>query len=370
MYAITISNRPIHFTYFIFLCAFFPIPFYSTGKLHYPTDVCGPLFEEELEFWGLDSNQVEPCCWMTYTQVSKWSLPNTKPGNIILHSPTGKGNYVATNTLWLNSKYHLTTPGGRGGVIVRYDWFVKYQPLFGRQSSKTDRSPHLGHEDIHDHFMVSVHAWWMVPNSALIDSKGNLNSKTNIAQSQSYRGSRTMAGLHQSGPLRQLRSDDSYFALAFDIYHQAFHFRSTVRCGKLTQAPSHTSVFPVFPAIPSLVVIGAKLPHMWWDTPVWQAKFLASVLASRTICVRVRSQGHTQAGPPKNSIYLCQASAGQRGNLCVEIASQQIAFYLTIRGEISSDLGCVCECCAKGAEQATSSKLHVHECNFNRIRKT
>uniref|UniRef100_A0A915KJ71 Ion transport domain-containing protein n=1 Tax=Romanomermis culicivorax TaxID=13658 RepID=A0A915KJ71_ROMCU len=38
------------------------------GKLHYPLNVCGPLFEEELEFWGLDSNQVEPCCWMTYTQ--------------------------------------------------------------------------------------------------------------------------------------------------------------------------------------------------------------------------------------------------------------------------------------------------------------
>ena len=36
--------------------------------MHYPTDVCGPLFEEELEFWGLDANQVEPCCWMTYTQ--------------------------------------------------------------------------------------------------------------------------------------------------------------------------------------------------------------------------------------------------------------------------------------------------------------
>ena len=44
--------------------------YYRTGKLHYPTDVCGPLFEEELEYWGLDSNQVEPCCWMTYTQVS------------------------------------------------------------------------------------------------------------------------------------------------------------------------------------------------------------------------------------------------------------------------------------------------------------
>ena len=41
--------------------------YYRTGVLHYPTDVCGPLFEKELEFWGLDANQVEPCCWMTYT---------------------------------------------------------------------------------------------------------------------------------------------------------------------------------------------------------------------------------------------------------------------------------------------------------------
>ncbi len=30
--------------------------------------MCGPLFEAELEFWGLDSNQVEPCCWKTYTK--------------------------------------------------------------------------------------------------------------------------------------------------------------------------------------------------------------------------------------------------------------------------------------------------------------
>lgn len=52
--------------------------YYRTGKLHYPTDVCGPLFEEELEFWGLDSNQVEPCCWMTYTQVY-YSRDNDDP---------------------------------------------------------------------------------------------------------------------------------------------------------------------------------------------------------------------------------------------------------------------------------------------------
>lgn len=42
--------------------------YYRTGKLHYPNNVCGPLFEEELEFWGLDANQVEPCCWKTYTK--------------------------------------------------------------------------------------------------------------------------------------------------------------------------------------------------------------------------------------------------------------------------------------------------------------
>ncbi|KHJ95663.1 K+ channel tetramerization domain protein [Oesophagostomum dentatum] len=38
--------------------------YYRTGKLHYPTDVCGPLFEEELQYWGLDASDTEPCCWM------------------------------------------------------------------------------------------------------------------------------------------------------------------------------------------------------------------------------------------------------------------------------------------------------------------
>jgi hypothetical protein len=64
---------------------------FRTGKLHYPTNVCGPLFEEELEFWGLDSNQVEPCCWSTYsihrdTQVS--GLNFTPKPKAPLHSQT------------------------------------------------------------------------------------------------------------------------------------------------------------------------------------------------------------------------------------------------------------------------------------------
>lgn len=42
--------------------------YYRTGKLHYPTDMCGPMFEEELCFWGIDEKQMEPCCWTTYTK--------------------------------------------------------------------------------------------------------------------------------------------------------------------------------------------------------------------------------------------------------------------------------------------------------------
>ncbi|CAF3436759.1 unnamed protein product [Rotaria socialis] len=42
--------------------------YYRTGKLHYPTNVCGPLFEDELSYWSLQREDVEPCCWMTYTK--------------------------------------------------------------------------------------------------------------------------------------------------------------------------------------------------------------------------------------------------------------------------------------------------------------
>lgn len=40
--------------------------YYRTGRLHVPIDVCGPLFEEELAFWGIDEKQIEPCCWGNY----------------------------------------------------------------------------------------------------------------------------------------------------------------------------------------------------------------------------------------------------------------------------------------------------------------
>ena len=42
------------------------LDYYRTGKLHCPSEICGPLFEEELLFWGIDEAVIEPCCWMNY----------------------------------------------------------------------------------------------------------------------------------------------------------------------------------------------------------------------------------------------------------------------------------------------------------------
>ena len=29
-------------------------------------DICGPMFEEELRYWGIEEKLIEPCCWMNY----------------------------------------------------------------------------------------------------------------------------------------------------------------------------------------------------------------------------------------------------------------------------------------------------------------
>jgi len=93
--------------------------YYRTGKLHYPTDVCGPLFEEELEYWGLDTNQVEPCCWMTYTQhrdtqetlavLDRLDLDTDKPSDEEIARKFGfEDDYNdGTVTWWQNTKHRI-----------------------------------------------------------------------------------------------------------------------------------------------------------------------------------------------------------------------------------------------------------------------
>ncbi|XP_065673477.1 potassium voltage-gated channel protein Shaw isoform X2 [Hydra vulgaris] len=44
------------------------INYYRTGKLHAPSDICGPMFEAELSYWGLNEKIMEPCCWSKYTE--------------------------------------------------------------------------------------------------------------------------------------------------------------------------------------------------------------------------------------------------------------------------------------------------------------
>ena len=52
---------------------------YRTGKLHTPTDICGPLFEEELQFWGIDKKQMEPCCGESFTKHTEFHTIFTSP---------------------------------------------------------------------------------------------------------------------------------------------------------------------------------------------------------------------------------------------------------------------------------------------------
>ena len=36
---------------------------YRKGTVHLPRDTCGVNFRHELEFWGLSTRYVSPCCW-------------------------------------------------------------------------------------------------------------------------------------------------------------------------------------------------------------------------------------------------------------------------------------------------------------------
>ncbi|KAI3388065.1 hypothetical protein SNEBB_002527 [Seison nebaliae] len=110
--------------------------YYRTGKLHYPTDVCGPLFEEELEFWGLDANQVEPCCWMTYTQHrnTQETLSVLEDMDLDYEKPTDED--VAKKFGWEDDNRYLSG---------QLPWYKRYKPILWQlfeepSSSKTAKT--------------------------------------------------------------------------------------------------------------------------------------------------------------------------------------------------------------------------------------
>ncbi|XP_056105403.1 potassium voltage-gated channel subfamily C member 1 [Rhinichthys klamathensis goyatoka] len=44
------------------------LQYYRSGKLHYPTNLCSVMLEEEFDFWGISGTDVEPCCWAAFRQ--------------------------------------------------------------------------------------------------------------------------------------------------------------------------------------------------------------------------------------------------------------------------------------------------------------
>jgi hypothetical protein len=41
--------------------------YYSTNRLHYPTNICVKLFDDELIYWGFDECVVDDCCQSKYS---------------------------------------------------------------------------------------------------------------------------------------------------------------------------------------------------------------------------------------------------------------------------------------------------------------
>lgn len=44
------------------------LEYLRTGELHIPNTVCGLVAKRELEFWGVDEKEIEPCCWKRYNE--------------------------------------------------------------------------------------------------------------------------------------------------------------------------------------------------------------------------------------------------------------------------------------------------------------
>jgi hypothetical protein len=40
------------------------------GELHIPLDVCGVVYKRELRYWQIDYNEIEPCCWIKFSQFT------------------------------------------------------------------------------------------------------------------------------------------------------------------------------------------------------------------------------------------------------------------------------------------------------------
>lgn len=119
--------------------------YYRTGKLHCPADVCGPLFEEELAFWGIDETDVEPCCWMTYRQHrdAEEALDIFETPDLIGGDP-GDDEDLAAKRLGIEDAAGLGGPDGKSGRWRRLQprmWALFEDPYSSRAARVRPESP-------------------------------------------------------------------------------------------------------------------------------------------------------------------------------------------------------------------------------------
>lgn len=119
--------------------------YYRTGKLHCPADVCGPLFEEELAFWGIDETDVEPCCWMTYRQHrdAEEALDIFETPDLIGGDP-GDDEDLAAKRLGIEDAAGLGGPDGKSGRWKRLQprmWALFEDPYSSRAARVRPEPP-------------------------------------------------------------------------------------------------------------------------------------------------------------------------------------------------------------------------------------
>ena len=119
--------------------------YYRTGKLHCPADVCGPLFEEELAFWGIDETDVEPCCWMTYRQHrdAEEALDIFETPDLIGGDP-GDDEDLAAKRLGIEDAAGLGGPDGKSGRWRRLQprmWALFEDPYSSRAARVRPEPP-------------------------------------------------------------------------------------------------------------------------------------------------------------------------------------------------------------------------------------
>lgn len=112
---------------------------YRSGELHLPKNVCVPLVEKELEYWGFGFEHISECCWpVYYKHVNSKGKTNQITHALNKYSPLWKGTSTSEKSshakltrknfrciLW----GFLTQPASSKAAKVRLYFSVLWSPV-------------------------------------------------------------------------------------------------------------------------------------------------------------------------------------------------------------------------------------------------